>query len=198
MNLSIASTTKVVLLGAFLLSAAACVPTTTSSQGNSPDGRLTSYVIYAKYPNGKTFQTLLIQDNATRSWELKISAEGETLSRALVLNLLSPGVLPALISGAAGIQIAKDGSCGEGVCGTIIYTTAVSGSEANAGANAEANAGVGGYSDTHLSSKNYTGPDPIFGMSEKKAVDLLMNFYDLSKKQAKAVYDVGSDLMKQL
>lgn len=187
-------TLKAALLGTFLVSAAACVPTTTSSQGNTPDGMLTSYVIYAKYPNGKTFQTLLIKDNRTGAFELKISAEGETLSRALMLSLLSPGVLPALISGAAGIQIAKDGSCGSGVCGTIIYTTAVSGSEANAGANAEANAGVGG----HLSSKSFNGPDPIYSMSKSKAVEILMGMHDLSKDQARAVYIVGSDLMDQL
>jgi hypothetical protein len=187
---------KVILLGSFLLSAAACVPTTTSNQGNTPDGMLTSYVIYAKYPNGKTFQTLLIKDNRTGAFELKISAEGETLSRALLLNILSPGVLPALISGAAGIQIAKDGSCGEGVCGTIIYTTAVSGSEANAGANAEANAGVEGK--PHYSSKNFTGPDPLYSMSKKDALEVLVDFHGLSNDQAKAVYDIGTNLMKQL
>jgi hypothetical protein len=133
------------LISALALTAmlGACAsPGVYTEQGASEDGRLLAYQITAVPVDGKVQNALLIQDNATGAWELKMASETLPLGRQLVENLLSPGVLPALITGAAGIRIADEGSCGDGVCGTIVYTTALSGSQSGAIAHGNANATV--------------------------------------------------------
>lgn len=130
---------------ALMASIAACTPPGVyTEQGNSADNRLTSYQVTAVPRDGKIQNALLVQDNLRGTWELKMASDTLPLGRQLVESLLNPAVFASVISGAAGIRIAEDSSCGQGVCGTVIYSTAVSGSQSAAGASAEAEATANG------------------------------------------------------
>lgn len=138
---------KTALAGLTLLAMAACAsPGVTTEQGNSPDGLITSYQVTAVPPTGMVQNALLVRNNATGGWELKMGSESRLLGEQLVMNILSPGVLPALISGAAGIQIAGEG-CTSDCGGVIVYgngtaqsvSSSVAGATAGAGATATAN-----------------------------------------------------------
>ena len=114
----------------FVAALAACSsPGVYTEQGNSADNRLTSYQVTAIPRDGKVQNALLVQDNARGTWELKMASDTLPLGRQLVENLMNPAVFASVISGAAGIRIAENSSCGKGVCGTIIHSTAVSGSQ---------------------------------------------------------------------
>lgn len=129
----------------FVATLAACAsPGVYTQQGNSADNRLTSYQVTAIPKDGKVQNALLVQDNARGTWELKMASDTLPLGRQLVENLMNPAVFASVISGAAGIRIADGASCGDGVCGTVIYSTAVSGSQATTDVTAGASANIGG------------------------------------------------------
>lgn len=153
-----------IMLGTTALTAG-CVGTTSSQMQSSQDGRFTAHNILMT-KGGVTHWVVLAVDNANGG-QVVVNFGGETLTlgRTLVQNIIgSPGILPALISGAAGIRIANDSSCNSGCGGTIIYndgsaySAALSGSSSTANANANANAGTaGGTGGGHYSS---SGHDP--------------------------------------
>lgn len=147
----------VILLATIPLSA--CVSTSAQMQ-SSVDGRFTLHDIRLQ-KGGIIHWAVLGVDNAAGG-QVIVNFGGETLTlgRQLLENLLSPGVLAAVISGAAGIRISENGNCGgKGCSGNIFYVQAVSGSVSGAEAEAGAEASSGGGKNVHLSSKG-TGAMP--------------------------------------
>jgi len=141
-------TLAAMLLGSTLLvSACAGTPVITTAEATNASQRhiVNSFFVRA---GGNQQLATMIWDNATGAYELKVASENETFIRAILENLVSTGV-PAIIGGLAGIQIAEEGSCGQGGnCGTIIWndgtSSSISASGAVAGATAGASASVSG------------------------------------------------------
>jgi hypothetical protein len=147
---------------------AGCVSTSAQMQ-SSQDGRFTLHDIRLQ-KGGVIHWAVLGVDNAAGG-QVIVNFGGETLTlgRQLVENLMSPGVLAAVISGAAGIRIAEKGSCGgKGCGGNIFYVQAVSGSVS--GAEAEAEASSGGGKNVHLSSKGTGEPPLIIKLTREQQV----------------------------
>jgi hypothetical protein len=142
------------LLGVGAMFAAATLAGCVSNSAemvSSSDGRFTLHDIRLQ-KGGLIHWAVLGVDNATGQVIVNFGGETLTLGRQLVENLMSPGVLAAVISGYAGIRIADKGNCGgKGCGGDIFYLSAVSGSVANAEAEAEANVNDG--KKVHMSSK---------------------------------------------
>ena len=143
---------------AVLALSVACAPTMGSQQQYAGvNGRLDANHIWFSQ-DGRTVWTMLVNDRETNTWIVNFGGESKTLSRTLIESILSPGVLPAIISGRAGIRIAEEGSCGDGVCGTIIYNSgeavAQSGSAANVNAVSGSSSSVNTATKPHLSSKS--------------------------------------------
>ena len=125
---------KMAMAALAMCSLAACATGIHTQMGHSQDNRLTIYQVNAIPPGGaegKVQTALLIQDNVTHQWTLKMGSESYKLSRDLIENLLNPAVYAQLIAGRYGISIADRAACHSTICGgTIINNdgTAVSGS----------------------------------------------------------------------
>jgi hypothetical protein len=147
----------------------ACVSNSAQMQ-SSQDGRFTLHDIRLQ-KGGMVHWAVLGVDNAAGGQVIvNFGGETMTLGRQLVENLVSPGVLAAVISGAAGIRISENGSCGGSGCsGDIFYVQAVSGSVSGAEAEAGAEASSGGGNGVHKSSK---GGDHLVVKLTKKELAL--------------------------
>lgn len=181
------------------ISLAACAPGVTTIQGNSSDGVLTSYQVTAIPPDGKVQNALLVRDNMSGSWVLQMASEALPIGRSLLENILSPGVIPALISGRAGLQIAQQESCGDGVCGTIIYNdgTAVSGSQSAAASNSVTTSSsvVKGLAGHHSS----TSINPFLLGNRDFAIESAATAYpELTIAQLESAYALTRQLYQQL
>lgn len=137
------------LVGATLLiTACATTPVITTSEEMNESQRHTVYAFYIR-AGGNQQLASMIWDNATGSYELKVASENETFIRSILENLVSTGV-PAIIGGIAGIQIAEEGSCGEGNCGTVIWNDGTSSSVSASGAVTETQIGIVGALENNI------------------------------------------------
>ena len=194
--------TSFAALAVAALALAGCESTTQISQQASPDGNLMAYNAIATDGQGGVTQALLIQDSRNGAWVMQIGIDRFSLGRELITSLLSPGVLAAVISGRAAIQIAQDGAC-DGQCGgTIIYNDgtavagAVSNSESEANSDSEASVEMeGGSGYSLISASNF---DPTL-LPRAQGVPLVQSVHpELTAAQAEQFYDITIDLRAQL
>lgn len=99
----------------------ACQASVEHIEGYSPDQRLKSYLIDARYRDGQVINTVMIWDTHSQRWVVNVSGHGSTWARAIITDILSPNVIPSLISGEYGIEIARQGCTSD--CGNIINNT---------------------------------------------------------------------------
>ena len=134
---------------ALTLAACASTPVITTSEAVNESLRHTVYAFYIR-AGGNQQLASMIWDNATGSYELKVASENETFIRSILENLVATGV-PAIIGGIAGIQIAEEGSCGDGNCGTVIWNDGTSSSISASGAVTETQIGIVGALENEIS-----------------------------------------------
>lgn len=114
------------IAGMAMLVLGACQTTVETTQGASSDDRLQMYLIDARYRDGAVINTLMVWDRGAGRWVVNVSGHGSTWARAIITDMLSPSVVPALISGEYGVRIARENECQDDNCGTIINTSASS------------------------------------------------------------------------